>query len=218
MDVQEILDSVKRSFGDESGVQVTDTDIIRWINQGMRMFVMQNENLLVTEGFANAVANQQTYGLPADLLVLRGLRYRENGGTQYFKLQGYDLAKFNEQIDGWDGSTEGPGVPLLYTVIGSNFSVWPLPTEASASGFKITYHRTPVEVATTVDEPELPILYHELLINYCLQQAYELDEDWEAAGNKVSQVDRDANLLRGREDWKIQETYPVINVLYEDDW
>ena len=49
-----------------------------------------------------------------------------------------------------------------------------------------------------------------------MQQAYELDEDPDSANGEISKVAEDIDLLRGREDWKTQETYPVISVCVED--
>jgi hypothetical protein len=221
MIVQEILTSVKRSFGDESGVQVQDSDIIRWINQGMREIVMQNEGLLLVSSLADALASTQIYTLPSNLLILRSIKYKNASTGQYFKMKGYDLSTFNTVVDGWEVTPDNLGDPTVYTIVdttNNTFAVYPAPTDNLTDAFKIYYNRAPVEVTTSTDTPELPIIYHEVLIKHCMLQAYELDEDWEAAGNKATQLDRDINLLRGREDWKSQETYPTINILWEDEW
>lgn len=217
MQVQEILDSVTRQFGDESGVQITTDDIFRWINQGQRQFVLQNESLLLTTTTTNAVANQQSYTLPTNLLTLRGIQYKQPNTTQYYRIRGYDLSKFNETVDGWD-NTLAVGIPQIYTVIGNSITLFPIPQESLTAALKIYYNRTPVDVTGTFDVPELPTLYHEPLIKYCLMQAYEMDEDWEAAGNKVTDLDRDINILRGRESWRATEYHDSITVLEEDMW
>lgn len=218
--VAEIITSVQRMFGDESGVQINEADMIRWINQGARTIVMQNESLYQLSTTASSVADQQLYSLPSDLLILRSIKYRESTTGQYFKLDGYDLAKFEELVDGWEGDTNR-GVPTCFTIVDTSTSpqviaVYPTPQVAVVDGFKITYNRMPVEVTDTTDTPDLPLIYHDILIKHCVQQAYELDEDWEAAGNKAGELDRDINLLRGREEWKAQATYPVINICLDD--
>jgi len=43
-----------------------------------------------------------------------------------------------------------------------------------------------------------------------------MDEDLEAAALKGQQISGDMTLLRGRNDWNIQEKYPMITVLDED--
>lgn len=218
MDVQEILTSVQREFGDEAGVQLTEADVIRWINQGMRQIVMQNENLLLVEAVQSTLAGIQSYPEPVDLLILKGVHYRAANTTQYLKLKGYELSTFNEIVDGWDGSTEGGGVPVAYTVVNTSIKLWPVPSSTIASALKVYYNRSPVDVTATSDTPELPLLYHDALVKHCMLQAYKMDEDWDAAGNQVADLDRDINTLRGRESWKIQGTYSTITVLPDDAW
>jgi hypothetical protein len=217
VNVAEIQTYIKRQFGDESGVQVTDADIIRWINSAQKQIVLQNESLLEETVTTNSVLGQQSYSLPVDLLKLRGIQYRASTTTAYFRLKGYSLAEFNEKADGWDGTTES-GNPICYTIYENNITVFPIPDTSIAAAFKVYYNRKPVAVSLTTDTPELPELYHDTIIKFCLQQAYEVDEDWDAVGNKVQEFDREVNLLRGREDWKTQEHYPVITVLNEDAW
>lgn len=217
MNVLDIQTYIKRQFGDESGVQVTDTDITRWINSAQRQIVLQNESLLEVAGTTDIVASQQVYSLPVDLLILRGIQYKSNVSQAYYRLKGYSLAEFNEKIDGWDGTSESSD-PICYTVFADEITVFPVPNVSVIAGLKVYYNRKPVDVVSPSDIPELPILYHETIIKYCLQQAYELDEDWDGVGNKAQEFDREVNFLRGRQEWKTQEHYPVITVLNGDDW
>lgn len=217
MNVAEIQTYIKRQFGDESGVQVTDTDIIRWINSAQKQIVLQNESLLDKTATTTTVVGQQTYDLPVDLLKLTSISYRISTTTPYYRLKGYSLAVFNERIDGWDGTTE-TGNPNCYTISENKIILFPIPSAAVISGLKIYYCRKPVAVVLTTDTPELPELYHDTIIKFCLQQAYEVDEDWDAVGNKAQEFDVELKLLRGKDDWKVQEHYPVITVLSDDDW
>jgi hypothetical protein len=215
MNVLEIQDYIKRQFGDESGVQVTDTDILRWINSAQKQIVLQNESLLEVTSVTTTIVAQQSYSLPSNLLKLRGIQYRADTDQAYFRLKGYSLSEFNEKVDGWDGDTNNSD-PLCYTIYGNEILLFPIPRTAVTSALKIYYNRAPVDVVTTADTPELPLLYHDTIVKFCLQQAYEMDEDWDAVGNKAQEFDRDVNMLRGKEDWKVQEFYPVITVLNED--
>lgn len=215
MNVQQIQEYIKRQFGDESGVQVTDDDIIRWINAAQKQIVLQNESLLEVTSTTDTVTSQQAYDLPVDLLKLRGIQYRLATDQPYYRLKGYSLAEFNELIDGWDGVTDNRD-PSCYTIYASEILLFPVPATDVVAALKIYYNRTPVEVTVPADTPELPLLYHDTIIKFCLQQAYEMDEDWDAVGNKAQEVDREINLLRGRDDWKIQEFYPMITIRIED--
>jgi len=214
--VSDIITRIQRKFGDESAVQVTNADIIRWINDGQRRIVLKNDVLLEKTATTNSVAGQQEYDLPTDLLILKFIQYKDSGSTSYLKLRGLTTVEFNEYIDGWSDGGSVKGVPQVYTIFSGKIIAYPTPTNSVTAGFKIYYNRAPVDVALTSDTPDLPNLYHDTLVNYCMQQAYELDEDLESASGESTKVAEDIDLLRGREDWKVQETYPVISVQIED--
>lgn len=217
MNVGDVMTRIKRQFGDESGVQVTDADIFRWINDGQRQIVMQNEGLLEKSSLANIVADQQDYSLPADLLILRTVHIKDTVSGAYFKLKGYSFNEFDEYVDGWDGTSIDQGAPTMFTVYESKLKLFPLPQVAVTSGLKIYYNRSPVDIDDSLDSLDLPLLYHETLVKYCLQQAHEMDEDWDAAQTKAVDANADITILRGREGWKNEEVYPRITVLLEDE-
>lgn len=219
MNVGQIKTEVKRTFGDESGVQVTDSDIVSWINACQRQIVLQNEGLLEKTAVANSVQGQADYSLStlsSDILVFRGLMYKDTGQTAYFKLKGLSLNELNEVIDGWNGDSNALGTPQYYTVFENKISVYPVPSSSVTSAIKIFYTRQPVDIANDTDIPDLPLLYHDAIVNFCLMRAYELDENLQAASAKGQQVESDLKTLRGRDDWKQQETYPTITILWED--
>lgn len=214
--VADIKTRVKRRFGDEAGVQLTDTDIVQFINDSQLEVVKRNESLLEKTATANATSGVQEYTLPVDLLIFKFLMWKGSGDTAYRKLKGLSTAEFNEYIDGWDGDNSNQAVPCVFTMHAGKFLVYPIPQDTIANAFKIYYNRTPVDVALDTDVPDLPILYHTVLVDMVLKLAYEMDEDWEAATNKSSETSKDMDYLRGREDWKQQETYPFILVRQED--
>jgi hypothetical protein len=212
----EIRTSVQRTFGDESGVQITNEDVVRWVNDAQLNIVLENESLLQATAFANSVIGQQTYSLPVDLLILRGISFKGTSDVSYNRLLGLDRQKFDEYIDGWDGTTYNAGTPQAYFVWDGSIEVFPVPSEAVTNGFKIWYNQKPTPVVNDVDVPSIPEIYHNAISDMCLQSAYEMDEDWDAVGNKAQQVNASIKLLRGREDWTSQDTYPVISVRAED--
>lgn len=217
MNVSDVQTYIKRQFGDESGVQVTDSDIIRWINSAMNQIVLQNESLLEKTVTTSTIANQQTYDLPVDLLKLTAISYRNSTSSAYYRIKGYSLAEFNEKADGWDGTAERSD-PICYTINENKIVLFPVPATSISAGLKVFYTRKPVAVSITTDIPELPELYHQSIVKYCLQQAYEMDEDWDAVGNKAQEFDVELKILRSKEEWKVQETYPTITVLNDDAW
>jgi hypothetical protein len=216
--VDDIFNKVKRQFGDESGVQLTDTDIIRYVNEGQRQIVMQNEGLLEKISTSNAVKDQASYTIPTDLLILRSISYKASSDVSYYRLKGLAYQQFNEYIDGWDGTAYGSATPLVFSQFAGNIILFPTPDSNVTNGIKIFYNRTPVDVVTSSDTPDLPLLYHDALVKQCLALAYEMDEDWDAAQVKSKQLDDDVALLRGREEWKQQERYPIITIPFDDMW
>ena len=217
MIVSDIVTRVNRQFGDESGVQVTNADIIRWINDGMRQIVLQNEGLLeATPALTSTVNGQQDYTLPTDLLILKAVSIKYSGAVSYTRLDGLSFPQFNEYLDGWEGDTTAPGTPVAWTETSGNLRLWPVPDANVTNALKIYYQRKPIDVDDVNDSIDLPLLYHDGVVKYCLQQAYKMDEDLDAASAEAASLDADLQLLRGRQDWKKQDTYPTITVLYED--
>jgi hypothetical protein len=217
MNVGDIGTRVKRQFGDESGVQLTDDDLYRYINDGTRQLILQNEELLQTLGTTSAVVGQQDYALPVDLLILKSVSYKIPGGDTFYRMEGKSFNEFNEYIDAWDSTNSlAKGTPLVYMKYGDHISVFPIPDVAGTNNIKIYYNRKPVDVNDLTDIPDIPVLYHEVLVKYCLSQAYEMDEDLEAAAMKGQQISGDMTLLRGRNDWTVEEKYPTITVLEDD--
>ena len=216
MNVGEIKTRVKRAFGDEAGVQLTDEDIVRFINDGVRQMVATNEGLLQKIGTASSISGQSDYTLPVDTLIVRSLSYKAPGELSYFKLKYLTFNEYNNYVDGWDGTTYGAATPLVYTIFETTFNLFPAPNHSLADAIKIFYNRLPVDVANDVDIPDIPVLYHDVLVKHCVAQTLEMDEDYEAAAMKNGQIAGDLNVLRSRQDWKNQETYPKITVLPED--
>jgi hypothetical protein len=167
-----------------------------------------------TKSVANLVANQAIYSVPADFNILRSLSYK---GT---RLKSFTFNEFNEYIDGFNATSDvvqfGPGTPVCYMVWNNEITLFPTPAEAATGGLFIYYLRHPTSVASTADNLSLPLQYHNAIVQYCLQQAYELDEDSAKSANKEAQFNRQLQQLNDRNKWTAQEYYPGVTVLPED--
>lgn len=210
MNVGDIKIRVKRQFGDESNVQVLDTDIMRWINDACLDFATKNE-LLETKATSASILGIAEYTLPIDIRSLRSIRY--NG----IKLRGMSLQQADEYINSYEDVSNYPqGIPEAFWIWANKFVVYPTPDIAGATSFTVYYHRLPVDVITDSQIPDIPKIYHPRIVEYCLQQAYELDENLEAMTIKGNQVA--SGLLREQEDLTFTDRtyYPTITVLDED--
>lgn len=218
MNVGDIKTRVKRQFGDESAVQVTDDDIIRWINDAQRDFVMQTETLLETVRTIDTQAGTQDYAYPTDLFILRNVRYKGSTDTSFHRLMYLNLQQFDELMDGWDGNTttETQAAPRWYTSYENRIYIYPTPFESITGGLKILYSRYPTDISLDSDVPDLPINYHNAILNYCLQKAYELDEDLNAAQFAAQQAEADIKLNQEKQQRDNEEYYPTISIRYED--
>lgn len=217
MNLSDVKIRVKRKFGDEAQVQINDSDIIRWVNDAQYYIVNQNETVLQKVGTADIVANQQEYTLPSDLLILRTISMRVDSTNIYYPLMGLTFQQFDSMLGGWDGNLLNKGVVGYYHVYGNLLKVYPIPSVGVSAGIKIYYSRIPTNIQNDQDVIDLPLTYHNAVVNYCLQQAYEQDDSsWDAAKYKNDQVTFDINQNKGRENSNPTSTYPVITIMPED--
>lgn len=167
-----------------------------------------------TTSSANSVINQMEYDFPADLSVFRSMKYKG------YRLKQMSFNEFNEYLDGYSAdpgiTPYGPGIPSVFMVWNNKITVFPKPSEAIVGGFTLYYMRHCVQVATVADVPEVPVQYHKALVDYCLQQAYELDEDENKYNLKKADFEQKTMKLNDRNKWLGQEVYPRITVLPED--
>jgi hypothetical protein len=215
LNVQDVANRVRRTFGDDAGVQVTNDDIFRWINDAQLQISVDNEELLETVGTADIVVDQADYSAPADMNTLRSLMYNN------FRLRGLSFAEFNEYIDGFKAPVSSGGYgnarSEVFMVYGNTITLFPTPNESITNGLRIYYSRHPASVGNLADGLGVPDRYHNSVVEYCLKMAYEMDENAEMAGYKKGEFDTQIQKLKAQEKWTSKEYYPRITTLPEDD-
>lgn len=216
MNVNDVFQRVKDSFGDEAAVQITEAKVVRWINDAQREAVMQHEGLLTTDGFIDVVADTQVYALPEDLFTLSHVYYMAD--DTYYKLRYLSTAEMNEYVDGWSGEDYGTGTPLVFTKGSNNreIALFPVPDTSKTSGIKVTYSRHATDVSTRNSEIDLPSYYHSYIEHFCMMKAYEMDEDWEASDRKAQIIQGTLDFNNNRESWFGRDTYPAVIPSWED--
>lgn len=210
MNVQDVVTRVRRTFGDDAAVQLTNEDIIRWINDGQIEVVKHNDGALQKTGTLNLVAGQAQYDLPADLLILRSLRYKFDDMLSYSYLKYKNMQEFDSAIDGWDGTHYTSGTPSFFTMYEGKIILFPVPERSSTAGIKVLYNQEPASVTSLSDELALPLIYHNTLTKYCMWQASLLDEDHEPALMYRSDFAEDMSRLASRETTDPVEFYQSI--------
>lgn len=210
MNVQDVVTRVKRIFGDEAGVQVTDEDIIRWINDAQEQIAVDNEGLVETKAVTDVIKGTAEYDLPADLSVLRSLKFKAR------RVNYMSFAEFTEYLDGH--SEESSGTPEAFMVWNNKITLYPVPSEDATGALVIYYVKHPPPVANLADPLFVPVQYHNAVVKFCLKEAYELDEDFQKSQTKKNEFDHEVMKLNDRNKWGSQEYYPRITVLPEDEW
>src|SRR3954454_13475741 len=131
MNVQQIINRVRRTFGDDSAVQINDSDIIGWINESMKEIVIQ-VNLLQVIATAATVQSQSGYTMPTDILRLHSVKWQGNS------LRYMSLEQAEESLPNKDDANNYPvGIPTHYWVWGSTITLYPAPAASGINDIKI---------------------------------------------------------------------------------
>ena len=186
--VSEIATRVKRQFGDEAGAQITDADIMRWINDAQRE-IAANNDLLQATATSNIVAGTDQYNLPTDVLTLRSVRYN---GRRLALMTADEAANYVNQ-----DTAKSSGEPTAYSLWGLKIDLYPTPAAALVGGLSVAYTKIPTQVTALGDTPELPQQYHGRIVEYCLAQAHELDDNMESYQAKMNQFQDGMDRMKG---------------------
>jgi len=206
--VTDIARRVRRQMGDEAGVVLTDQTVYDWINDGMREIVLEND-LLRWRATTNSVAGQANYAIPTDLLRFHSITY---GGEALTEISLQDAQKIIPNID--DTTTYAKGTPQQFWQYGNEFFLYPAP--ASIKTIVIYYNRRPTPVTDLGNTPELSARYDNRLVEYCLAQAAEMDDNDTMAVRKRSEFQE--GLSRSKDEESESGLYPHMGVSIADSY
>lgn len=208
--VTDVISSVKRQFGDESGVQISDADIIRWVNDGQREIVDNNSTINQKIAKTDIIANQDTYPLSSDpnlTNITRITSVRFNNSL----LRPLTVQEAENYAIG-DGNT---GDPTAWFEEEGNLILYPKPSTGYVQGLTFRFTALPTKVTTNADALTVPDSYYSALIQYCLSQAYELDENAQMAQMKESQFEKSLGIRANRTVTQNSD-FPTIRLDLED--
>lgn len=206
----DVMTRVKRTFGDEAGVQITNTDIFQWINDGQRDIIRDNK-VLRKVASTNVVAG--TYLYPLDdlpIMMIQSVRY--NG----IPLKYINFQEAEDRLAADDPQRTSSGTPEFWHNFGGDLSVYPTPDTSLTAGFRIYYLAIPTDITNIGDKLSVPDIYFNALVKYVLAQAHDLDEDYNAAGTKRNEFTDALMHLSEQDSYSNNDAYPVITVLPED--
>ena len=210
--VQDVITAVNRQFGDESGTQITSSDVIRWINDGQREIVLKNTEVNQAMVQINVSAGVTAYPVLAnvpDMMVIHSLHY--NGQI----LRPMTFVQAQEQIIQSD-DTQVSDTPTFWYEYAGVINLWPKPSVSKDLGITIFYSSAPVTIADDSGPLSVPDSYFKALVDYCTAQAHELDQDFAAANVKAQQFETSIQVQANRTRSEDNQ-YPTITLLPEDD-
>ncbi len=205
--VSDIISRVRTIAGDINVLQFTDASLIQWINDGVRQCAIDN-GLLQKRGTQNTVVGQVDYNLPADILRLHSVKY-DNVKIPVRTLEEYDkLGPYNTD----------KGTPVGCYVWAGKLTLFPSPDAIKV--LVIDYIYSPVAVAVAGDTPAIPESYHSRLVDYCLAQVAQQDDDMNRYQIKMQEFETGVSNLKDQAEHE-DDLYPSISVSVRDmghDW
>jgi hypothetical protein len=204
--VSDVITRVKTQFGDTSGAQINDETIIRWINDGQQEIV-NNNSILKDTKLGSIVANQAEYTFPLDKVQYIEALYVEGRPIKNLSPQGA-----RDFILATDPTLAARGdYPELWYERGGVITLYPVPQKSFPNGLKMEYVKMPAQVSGFNDTLSIPDRYVNQLVNYCMVQALEYDENYSAAQLKLGQFRDGLDRLHYKENISQSDLYPVIS-------
>ena len=208
--IDDVMTDVKRTFGDESAIQITDTDIIRWTNNAQREILITNKIYHAT-GTTDIVAGVSEYSITnLNIVNIKSIHYKG------MKVVGRTFQEAEEYIESKDPLLTASGPPALWYEWGGIVNLYPVPDETIVDGLKIYYVKEPIAITAVGEALSVPDAYYENVLQFVLAKAYELDEDLTNSQAKMGQFTQRLTSLADQENAAGQDTYPRIFIREED--
>jgi hypothetical protein len=207
--VSDVSTYVMRQFGDESGVQINDADILRWVNSAQAEIANSNDVLKRTGTLALS-ADVYSYPLGDSMSIESINSVRVNGvAIEYMNFNEFEIYINNE-----DPNRIGRGRPLTWTEWGGKMVLYPIPDTAYT--MEVFFLGAPEVLGSMTDVLTLPDKYFQRIVDYVIAQAYELDENFAAHASKMENLDNKLVGMSLQENKGAVATYPVMTILPED--
>lgn len=213
MRLQDVQTRVKRTFGDEAGAQIDDNDIARWATDA-QLDIVKDTKCNQTETQVALISNQYEYTIVSSITI-------SSVKVDGILLRGVSQNELNQRFPDRSVSGVGPGIPAFFTArdgaSGTVLTIYPTPNALSSVTMVVTHNTKPSPVVNPEDEFSIPEEYHNIIVRRCLERAYELDGQWNAA--QVVSADANTKTAEARADSsdKRDDSYPAIRCLPGDE-
>lgn len=204
--VSDVITQVRATAGDVSALQFTDAQIVAWINNGIRECATDN-NLLQKRGTQNTVVGQGNYVIPTDMLKLHTVRYDNE------KLEFITLQEFDQRYPNIGSDTTSRGTPVVSYIWAGVLYVYPIPDAVKV--LTIDYSKDAVQHSATNVELNLPVSYHIRIIDYCLAQIAQQDQNDALYLTKMQEFRTGVQAVKDQDEYA-NDLYPSISVSERD--
>lgn len=212
--VSDVASSVKRQMGDEAQVVITDSDIVRWVNDGQTEIVTNNQSLNMSKAVTNVTAGKAEFPLMQDaafsgLLLINSI---------HFKNRRLKSMSFQEAEEYMITDTENAGGnPSLWYSVAGVLHLYPVPEEDITGGLSIFFTKAPAKVTSLSDKLGVPDSYFNALVEYTMSKAYEMEENTQMSQMKTQQFEKSLNIQQHRTVGQTAE-FTTIRPDTEDGW
>ena len=210
----DVANSVKRQFGDPDGRQITDGDILEWINHVQQDIVNINPILKET-AVTNVIEGQDIYEYPAQRIQYIEAIHYDGVPLEPYSFQEAELYILSREksLDMFQPVDYTP--QIWYERLGTIY-LYPKPDTSITNGLRMFYTAQPAELTNLSSTLSIPDRYFPRLVEHVLAHAYQLDENWEAARYKQAEYFNGMETLANQESVSQTNTYSSITVRIED--
>lgn len=207
--VSDIMARVRSMASDNDAIQFSDVDLINWINDGIRECAKDNQ-LLQKTATQNFVVGTSAYDLPTDILKLHSIKVDGQ------KVRVLTLAEF----EAYGGDSTDSGDPVVAYVWGGKANFYPKPSRVIPLTIEYTYDPPLVTNDTNPITgknvaPPLPVGYHVRLVDYCLAQVAQQDDDMPRYQLKMEEFRTGVHNMKD-DATETEDYYPMIGVSSRD--
>lgn len=193
--VQDIITDLSRQFGDEAEIQISSSDIIRWVNSAQREIISTNTTINEVVATADIVNGQDKYPLLSDPAFAN----MQNIHSILFEGIPLEKMEFNDALKYIiDGKDDDHGDPKIWYIKAGILHFWPKPDRDITDGYTIYFNRAPAKVTSAGDPLGIPDNFYNALLQLVSSYAYEMDENPQMAQMKIQQAEKSINIQQNQ--------------------
>jgi hypothetical protein len=199
MNVSELVLQVKRQYGDEYGVVITDQDILQFIYEG-EMDIIRSTSGNAIQAVPSVQVKQFPIEIPANIQVVRVITNEQTPHVlDYITLNELDLFKVSLQ-----GAKGPPKYWFMPNTNDASFSPEPRPWDIDlyprdsslTTLVAVHFRQTATKRATVTGELTIPERHHADLLQFCLARCHNKNRDAQSEQQAMSYYDKNLAMRR----------------------